>query len=558
MTATAALVLLSMLGVSPVAASPKATRVLLLPLPPDADPNRQAIHDALAARLAATPGLTRVPADRLKAMPPPVDDGALAAEIDQTLSRVKDAYRRLDIEEATRLLQSLENARLSELGCPERIALAGEISFWLGVVYAAKKDTAHATDRFASVLSVDPARRIDRAYFPPQTVALFESVRRRLDAAPTGGLSLSAEPEAAQVFLDGRAAGQAPVTLTASGGDHFICVREVGWKDWAARLRWTAGKVDTQKIYLQRAAGDDASRQLAVVLSGRPPRLDQPGHVEALGAALSADVVAELEGQSRLAWRAVLAPAEPHDFSAPAEDASAEQTAEALVVGLVGGLGLASPAAPEPALPPSPPRFELEVTLLGGVPLSLGKGELVGGQVGLWWYPLEALGVGLRAGVGKSFSDVGLIDPGVGLVVATAPGQVDAPFSLDLRWSFVHTPAWRVGLEAGARLRLDTYGPPVPLTNPSPMAPIVTIPGAPTPLSLILLGPHLTAGAAYAVSPAVGLTLGVDYGAEFALQPAEAVASIKVGSANPRTTPVRSDSLRHLLSLDLGVVIRFR
>lgn len=552
-----AVVLLALLGAAPAA----PTKVLLLPLPADASDGARALHDALTATLISQRGLSLVSAPGLEPESSIAGDERLGVEIDEVLARVQDAWRRLDVEEATRLLQSLENARLSELGCPERIALAGRISFWLGIVYATRKDTARATERFSTVLSIDPGWPIDPKYFPPATVTLFEKVRKALGAARTGGLSLSTEPEGARVYLNGKLAGQAPVTLTAADGEHFVCVRRAGWKDWAARLHLSAGRVDTQRIYLQRATPDAVARQLAAVLGIGPVRLDDAAHLEALGAALAVDVVVDLRAPATLAWRSVLAPAEPHQLVAPSAGALAQTVAGELAVALAEALGVRAPV-PQTSVegPVVVRRFDVEGRLYGGLVFTMGRGGFFGAQLGFWWNASPSFGVGLRAGVAKGFADLGLFDPNPveKLVVATAVENLEAPFSFGVRWHAIHANAFRLSLEANATLRLLNYAGPTVIPNLPLAVPLVTIP-MPQPLSPTTLGPHVGLSASYAVQPGVALTAGLEYGLEVALSRPEVGAVIMPRGGGP-TMPIRltSESIRHVLSLDLGVQLRFQ
>ncbi len=302
---------LPLLGAAPAAADgPRRARVLFVPPPADAPADLRELAGAIAGRLRRSPSLALIHEDRLRGAlalaPARPAAGELRQTVDAALGRVEDAYRRLAVDEAVQALQELENARLNALACPESIGLAAQISFWLGIVLAASAETDRASERFRVALFVDPHRPIDAAYFPPQTVALFERVRARLAAAPTGSLSIATDPDAAEVYLDGRRAGVAPLTATASEGDHFVCVRRVGSRDWAARLRVFAGRVETQRIFLPRAAPGEIAAQLAGLLAS-PGSLDlgSAAHVEAMAAAVGADVVARAVLPAAIEYRAV-------------------------------------------------------------------------------------------------------------------------------------------------------------------------------------------------------------------------------------------------------------
>ena len=135
---------------------------------------------------------------------------------------MKDHYRNLALSDAIRVLQELENLRINQLACPENVGFAARISFWLGVAHAATDQPDKARERFGSALFIDPGMTIDRVYFPPPIVSLFEEVRVGLQARATGGMSIATDPNGADLFVDGRPAGAAPLTLNLPEGDHFV------------------------------------------------------------------------------------------------------------------------------------------------------------------------------------------------------------------------------------------------------------------------------------------------------------------------------------------------
>jgi hypothetical protein len=57
----------------------------------------------------------------------------------------------------------------------------------------------------------------------------------------TGNVSIASDPDGADVYLDGKFAGNAPSTLKVPAGHHAIVVKSAGMKDWQRDLDVSAG-----------------------------------------------------------------------------------------------------------------------------------------------------------------------------------------------------------------------------------------------------------------------------------------------------------------------------
>jgi hypothetical protein len=509
-------------------------------------PSDDALTQDVKARLAAAPGILLVEDEALARLGAnDRDDAALQKEISATFARVEDAWRRLDVDEATRLLLSLENARAKQLGCPEQIALAAKLSFWLGAVAAARNDKEKATERFATALSIDPSLPIDKTYFPPKVVAIFDQVKKRKTAMPTGGLSVVAEPEGAHVFVDGKAAGAAPSTITASAGEHHVCIRRVGSNDWAARIRVTAGRVDSQRVFLQRASKEATAAQLGALIRGGGLKLEDPTHVEALGTVLSADVVARAQPPDDVLWREVRAPS-------VARQATASRLSRAVFA------GPKSDAAPSLGAPTAA-IVELEASVSGGPTSDLLRGSTVGGRVAGWWYAWPSVSVGLSGGVAAiqatlpfALDPTSTVGPFTGREIATSAGQWDASLAAEVRFSVPLSHALRLKVEAGPEIRYSAFAVPVD-TDGAP-SPLVTFPSpSPSPV-LLQLGPRVAGGISYVVLPQLAVFADVGYSLLFPISALDLTANI---GPIPDNHLYPFGSMRHNVAFDLGAQWRF-
>lgn len=551
MVATSMLLLSFLLGAEGPGLAPR--RVLLVAPRDTASLEVRERFAQFAADLSAQPGLVVVVPRRASHEAAEETDRQVRTEGERVFKRAQEAYRRLDLEEALRVLQSLENSRLIELGCPRRIELASRLSFWMGVVLAARKDGPRAAERFATVLSIDGATSIDAGYFPPATVALFEQARRNVGATPRGGISIAVEPRGGLVSLDGKLVEQAPVTLTASEGDHFVCVQRLGWKDWAARLHLGAGRVETQRVFLQRASPEEVVDQVGD-LAGR---LEDTAAVQALGEAFAAELVLELDGPTGVSWREVTEPARPQHFEG-ASGSSGERLARELAAVL-----RAPPPEPPATLPRGEGRasFFVELTTAGGFALGLGSGAFLGGHLAFWWNPGASWSFGARVGLAKGLGSLELHLPSAtATAVARAGDGTELEGSLGVRWRPLEGERLRLAVELGALVRRLTWNSPSVVSPPPTTVPFtVLLPQAPSSVLALALGPHVRAAGSYRLGPSLALLAELGYGLEWAVLAPSVTADVlsRPPSGAPAKTQLLAASWRHGPTVGLGMQLGF-
>lgn len=115
--------------------------------------------------------------------------------------------------------------------------------------YAAKQDFARTEEAFALALDANPDASLDPSRVDPTLVKLLEAVRGRL----TGMLIVGSNPPGAQLTVDGKSVGAAPLTLQVAVGKHHL---EAKWAEGAmtstdvqlrprreVRVEWVQGAV---------------------------------------------------------------------------------------------------------------------------------------------------------------------------------------------------------------------------------------------------------------------------------------------------------------------------
>jgi hypothetical protein len=125
-------------------------------------------------------------------------------------------FKRGDFLGALRTL----DAAAAEASDPQ---LLGQIHLLRGQCLAARQDFGGAEEAFQMALQNDPEVGLDPAKVDPALVRMLDSVRTRL----RGELVVRADRTAAQVSLDGKSLGQAPLKSSVSIGKHSVEVRSM-------------------------------------------------------------------------------------------------------------------------------------------------------------------------------------------------------------------------------------------------------------------------------------------------------------------------------------------
>ena len=115
------------------------------------------------------------------------------------------------------------------------IAATGNTDFlidtWLtlGLAYTGLGDIDNANRAYREVVVLDPSRELDPISYPPEVIEAYRAVQAEVMAEGTGSLALNASVENAEIFVDGRSVGLAPVTVdNLPVGRHRIFVTADG------------------------------------------------------------------------------------------------------------------------------------------------------------------------------------------------------------------------------------------------------------------------------------------------------------------------------------------
>jgi hypothetical protein len=253
---------------------------------------------ALRARLEARPGLA-LPRDAARAaLEEPLPEagegegaGPLAARSRAAplVRAAGDAYSRFDYDGA---LERLRQAELALAAAPPVDAvtrLLVEINLLAGVVQADRGDTARALEAFRVVQRLEPTRKaLDPGSFRPRVVALYAQAAAAPEAR-RARLEVVTEPPGADVWIDGRRAGTAPLAATLEVGAHYVGAVAEGSVPRLERPVLRPGEPIRLSMLLSRSPPEDrAQKARGDLLAGR---LGWDRGPAALAASASLDLV---------------------------------------------------------------------------------------------------------------------------------------------------------------------------------------------------------------------------------------------------------------------------
>lgn len=171
-----------------------------------------------------------------------------ATQADDALQSVRDAYVRLDFDEALARLTSLEQQRLEALRDETELgALCRMLSLRVELEQAAERPLEHTLKRHATLCERFPA---DPATVPPGVrTQLADAAKTHAAQAPVP-ITLRTEPKGTVLRIDGREVGRAPQTLALRPGRHWVTLDHPGHHTQSVPLKITPDSPDERTLKL--------------------------------------------------------------------------------------------------------------------------------------------------------------------------------------------------------------------------------------------------------------------------------------------------------------------
>jgi hypothetical protein len=128
--------------------------------------------------------------------------------------------------------------------------LATNILYYLGVIHMFNMEEAKSNEAFMRAYVMAPDQEPDPDIFNPEMIEMFTDTTKQLYTIGTGTLSVSSDPGAAHVYLDGRYMGITPLNIdNIVAGKHFVKVVHSGFQYWGSVAEIKSGgtkKVDAK------------------------------------------------------------------------------------------------------------------------------------------------------------------------------------------------------------------------------------------------------------------------------------------------------------------------
>jgi hypothetical protein len=191
------------------------------------------------------PLLAGVPSDRPEEL----------AEARAAYRKARDLFVNVELDAATELAQRALNlfaVHHAELAATGSYRVISETHVFLGLVLLQKNLAEKAIAEFRSAIAIDPSFQPDPAIVPPKALKLFQKTARYFLASPRGALTLKVTPAGAEIVLDGKVQGEAPLTLKdLLPGRHYLVIRHEGYLPWEAALQIERAALGEKEIFLK-------------------------------------------------------------------------------------------------------------------------------------------------------------------------------------------------------------------------------------------------------------------------------------------------------------------
>lgn len=186
----------------------------------------------------------------------PVPDDAALGRIAGKVSRASEQMDKVEAAEADRLLEEAEKECRSYRFTEATRPFLAEVFLRRGILRIWEGKSSDAGKLFSRVRALRPGFTPEPALFPPQVLAVWETIRHR--PVPEVELLVESLPSGAEVFVDGERRGVTPVRVrTKNVAPVRIRVSHAGYRDASTIGQWLPGDAEILRFSLP---GDRVAR----------------------------------------------------------------------------------------------------------------------------------------------------------------------------------------------------------------------------------------------------------------------------------------------------------
>lgn len=243
----------------------------------------------------------------------PIDSGGLRAALEEpmpqgsgatpTLGRARnhlaaarEAYASFDYDRALGELRRIDELLLDREPSQPLIDILVQSHLLAGQVHESRDRPEEALASFRLVRHLDPSRTsLDPGEYRPGVVSLYKKAR---PGRADGTLAVEVTPARAQVWIDGRAMGRAPVEARGlAPGRHWVVTSARGRSPNGQLVDATAGKRRVVKVELEKRSAADRIAEVRRGLASATSRDELEAGAAELAGAAEVDVIVLVRGR---------------------------------------------------------------------------------------------------------------------------------------------------------------------------------------------------------------------------------------------------------------------
>lgn len=205
----------------------------------------------------------------MKRLPPELEavlDGRGVGIAD--IEAIRAAFSDDDFKGATRLIQADQSRILQSVASGDPIPALAELSQWRGLIAASLGDEDTAISWFRAAYRFNPAWSPSRKIASPTVLKLFKAAQQ---PTTVGRLRVDADPEDAQVRIDGGEIHAAHEKIELQAGMHLVIISKPEHAPDAELVEIKEGKTGKITVALQKESKDDRAARLVDETVSAPP-----------------------------------------------------------------------------------------------------------------------------------------------------------------------------------------------------------------------------------------------------------------------------------------------
>ena len=195
-------------------------------------------------------------------------EGHAAIAVD--LEAVKDAWASFDYEGALELIDEQEGFVLDGAVVGDPAMALAELTQWRGLIASAQHDEDTAIVWFQAAYRLNPGLTIDKRYASPRVRQLVKRARREA-TEESGALAIEADPDDAEVSVDGGEARPIKKKLRLDPGVHLVMITAEGRAPYAELVWIRGGETERLEISLDaETKAQEAARLVDATAAAAP------------------------------------------------------------------------------------------------------------------------------------------------------------------------------------------------------------------------------------------------------------------------------------------------